>query len=141
MMDQRTPVAWSRRHRPGRARVLIEGPDAALWISDFRLFEEAGLDVALCHGPDSREPCPLVLHAECLLAPDADVVVMGRGLPAHDRTEMAAAWRHHHPGTPVLAEVSVAAGEAAPRGCIPLPCPSSVPGQIAAIWRALGQTV
>ena len=135
-MQQQIPAGWSRK-RPNRVRVLIEDPSAALRVSDFRLFEEAGLDVALCHGPDDREPCPLVLQGECPLAPEADVVVIGGGLGGHDRQELATAWQHHHPGTPILAEVSTALAEEPPSGCRPLPSPSSVQGQISAIWHSV----
>lgn len=135
-MQQQIPAGWGRKRRPNRVRVLIEEPSAALRGSDFRLFEEAGLDVAVCHGPDDREPCPLVLEGECPLAPEADVVVIGGGLD-HDRQELAEAWQLHHPGTPILAEVSTALGEEPPSACLPLPSPSSVQGQISAIWHAV----
>jgi hypothetical protein len=134
-MQQQIPAGWGRK-RPNRARVLIEDPSAALRGSDFRLFEEAGLDVALCHGPDQRVPCPLVLQGECPLASEADVVVIGGGLEDHDRQELAEAWQHQHPVTPILAEVPTALAEEPPPGCRPLPSPSSVQGQISAIWHA-----
>jgi hypothetical protein len=136
-MRQQIQAGWSRKRRPNRVRVLIEEPSAALRLSDFALFEEAGLDVALCHGPDDREPCPLVLQGECPLALGADVVIIGSGLHGHDRQELAKAWQHHHPGTPILAEVSVARAEEPPPGCRSLPSPSSVQGQISAIWHAV----
>ncbi|MDQ1490461.1 MAG: hypothetical protein QOJ23_2975 [Actinomycetota bacterium] len=136
-MRQQIQAGWSRKRRPNRVRVLIEEPSAALRLSGFRLFEEAGLDVAVCPGPDDREPCPLVLQGECPLALGADVVVIGSGLHGHDRQELAQAWQRHHPDTPVLAEVSMAGAEEPLPGCRPLLSPSSVQGQISAIWHAV----
>lgn len=57
-------------------QVLIESPDPALAVSDFGAFTAAGIDVALCHGPD---------HTTARVPGGA-----GRGLPAGRR-------RRRHP--------------------------------------------
>jgi hypothetical protein len=116
--------------------LLIEDPDSALRVADFRLFYDSGLEVARCAGPDDREACPLVEHGRCLLVEQADVVLMGPGLA--DRDEVARAIRHHRPSVPVV--VPVVRGNhkvAPPEGCVALPFPSSVEWQVEAVWRAL----
>jgi hypothetical protein len=95
----------------GRPRVLIEDDHPALAISDFSLFEQAGLDVAFCSGP-SEDPrvCPLLRGAPCQVLAHAEAVAEQR---------------------------RGAGGDLPPEGCAPLPYPSSVKGQIDAVWRAL----
>ena len=79
-MEQRIPRrTWSP---PGPAgshpRLLIEDDRAALAISDFSLFHEAGLDVAFCSGPgDDPGACPLLHGERCALVDRADVVLHG----------------------------------------------------------------
>jgi hypothetical protein len=134
-MEQR---AFSPRSHTGqvRPRLLIEDPDGALQVSDFRLFDEAGLDVALCHGPEPCDPCPLVEEGRCGLAEEADVVLIGSGMAPY-RADVAAAHRRSRPDRPVVVAVSRHDGEVPPQGCVPLTVPLSVGGQIRAVWRAL----
>ena len=137
-MEQHVPPTWRQPRHPGRPRLLIEDPNAALAGSEFRLFEEAGFEVALCAGPDADHPCPLVEHGVCDLARDADVVLVGLMEP-EDQTEVAAAIRHHVPDTPVVFEVRRSRGPCTevPDGCQTLMFPSSVNGQIDVLWKAL----
>lgn len=134
-MEQRPFSPWSRPEQD-RPRLLIEDPDRALLISDFRLLEESGFDVALCQGPGQGEPCPLVEHGQCDLADAADVVLMGPGM-AGDRDEVSAALHRQRPDRPVVVEVRTHEGELPPPDCVPLSVPTSVNGQIRAVWRAL----
>jgi hypothetical protein len=134
-MEQRAFSPWSHTGRV-RPRLLIEDPDGALQVSEFRLFEEAGLDVALCHGPAPCDPCPLVEQGNCKLAAEADVVLIGSGMAPH-RAEVAAAHQRTRPDRPVVVAVRRDNGEVPPPGCVPLTVPSSVDGQIRAVWRAL----
>ena len=118
-----------------RPRVLIEDDHEALAISDFSLFEQAGLDVAFCSGPGSDpRACPLQRGEPCPLLSRADAVLHGLD-PA---LGIAAAIRHQYPGLPVVAEQRDGpGGTLVPEGCTPLPYPCSVKGQIDALWRAL----
>ena len=134
-MQQREFSPWSQIGH-SRPRLLIEDPDPALRVSDFSLFTESGLDVALCSGPSTDEPCPLVEGGGCGLVDAADVVLMGPGLAGH-RHEVARALHRRRPGLPVVVEVSRDGSEAAPEGCVPLRVPASVDGQVRAVWRAL----
>lgn len=133
-MEQRDFKCWPQAS-PGRPRLLIEDPDPALRIADFHRFTEAGLDVALCSGPDHADRCQLVEHGECLLAAAADVIMMGPGI-GQSTEEIAAALHRHHPDVPVIVEVPRYGTHDVPDGCVPLPTPISVDGQIRAIWRA-----
>ena len=137
-MRQRIPRrAWygdgPAGHRP---RVLIEDDRPALSISDFSLFERAGLDVAFCPGPgEDRAGCPVLDGGQCAALDGADVVLHGLD-PAFG---VAAAIRRTHPGTPVLVGQRRGADgrpEPVPGGCVPLASPCSVPGQIDAVARA-----
>jgi len=138
-MEQRAFSPWSHTGEV-RPRVLIEDPDRALQVSEFRLFEEAGLDVALCQGPGPSDPCPLVEEGCCRLADEADVVLIGPGM-APCCAEVAAAHQQTRPDRPVVVAVRRHDGEGPPPGCVPLPVPASVGGQIRAVWRALEQPV
>jgi len=138
-MEQRAFSPWSHAGQV-RPRLLIEDPDGALQVSDFRLFEEAGLDVALCHGPAPCDPCPLVTKGNCQLAAEADVVLIGSGMAPY-RDEVAAAHRRTRPDLPVVVAVRRHDGEVPPPDCVPLTVPSSVAGQIRAVWRALDRPV
>jgi hypothetical protein len=138
-MEQRDFESWPQvRHR--RPRLLIEDPDPALLVSDFRRFTEAGFDVALCSGPDQTEECPLVGRGECSMAAAADVIVMGTGL-GESRDVISAALHRHHPRVPVIARVARQSLEDVPDGCIPLPTPMSVDGQVRVVWRAVERPV
>ena len=134
-MEQRAFSPWSRAGQV-RPRLLIEDPDRALQVSDFRLFEEAGLEVALCRGPSPSEPCPLITEGHCRLAEEADVVLIGPGTE-RGRTELAAAHRRTRPVLPVVVAVRRDDGDVPPAGCVPLTVPASVNGQIGTVWRAL----
>lgn len=134
-MEQRDFKSWSLAPN-SRPRLLIEDPDPALRVADFHRFTEAGLDVALCSGPDHDERCPLVEHGDCPLAAAADVILMGWDLGG-SREDIASALHRHHPDLPVIAKVHRHGPDDAPDGCVPLPTPMSVDGQIRAVWRAV----
>jgi hypothetical protein len=138
-MKQRVPWrAWKRADRAGRRpRVLIEDSHPALAISDFSLFEQAGFDVAFCSGPGpDLAACPLLHDQPCPVLARADAVL-------HDLDPglgVAAAIRHRRPEVPVLAAQRRRADgslPAVPQGCIPHVFPSSVKGQIDALWQVL----
>ena len=136
-MKQRVPRrAWRSARRPGhRPRVLIEDGRPALAISDFSLFEQAGFDVAFCPGP-GRVACPLPGGRPCPIVAGADAVLHG----LDPGLGVAAAIRRHRPGLPVVvAQRRRADGSLppVPPGCTPHVFPSSVQGQIGALWRAL----
>jgi hypothetical protein len=137
-MKQRVPRrTWhSARAVTGRPRVLIEDDHEALAISDFSLFEQAGLDIAFCSGPgEDPRACPLLRGEPCPVLARAEAVLHGLD-PA---LGIAAAIRRQRPDLPVVAEQRHGpGGTLAPEGCTPLPYPSSVKGQIDAVWRALG---
>jgi hypothetical protein len=124
----------------GRPRVLIEDDHEALAISDFSLFEQAGLDIAFCSGPTlpggGARACPLQRGEPCPLLARADAVLHGLD-PA---LGIATAIRRQYPGLPVVAEQRPSHGGTlppVPEGCTPLPSSCSVKGQIDAVWRAL----
>jgi hypothetical protein len=119
-----------------RPRLLIEDPDQALQVSDFRLFEEAGLAVALCQGPGPSDSCPLMAEGRCRLAEEGDVVLIGPGVGPFG-AELAAAHQQSRPGLPVVVAVRRDDGEVPPPGCVSLTVPASVTGQIRTVWRAL----
>jgi hypothetical protein len=128
----RSPTAGT-----GRPRVLIEDDHQALAISDFSLFEQAGLDIAFCSGPGAEpRACPLLRGEPCPVLARADAVLHG----LDPTLGIAAAICRQRPGLPVVVERHRRAGgdrPAAPEGCTPLPYASSVQGQIDAVWRAL----
>jgi hypothetical protein len=121
----------------GRPRVLIEDDHQALAISDFSLFEQAGLDIAYCSGPGGDSPaCPLLRGERCPVLARAQAVLHG----LDPGLGIAAAIRRQYPGLPVVVEQHRRPGgdlPPAPEGCTPLPYPSSVGGQIGAVWRVL----
>lgn len=138
-MKQRFPrrtwgTAAGAAHRP---RVVIEDDRPALAVSDFSLFEQAGLHVGFCSGP-GRQPvdCPLLRGQPCPALAGADAVLHG----LDPELGVAAAIRRHHPGLPVVVEQRRRPdGSMAdvPEGCVPLRYPCSVKGQIEALWRAI----
>ena len=117
--------------------MLFEDDDGVYAVSDFTAFSEAGLAVRLCRGPDieGTRPCPLLHGEPCSLASAADVIVFGHGNLRHPLLEELAA---AHPSTPMLVRVARDGddGRELPAGCIPLPWPMSVDGQVAAVRRA-----
>ena len=138
-MRQRVPRrTWgSPGAGTGRPRVLIEDDRQALAISDFSLFEQAGLDIAFCSGPgEDPRACPLLRGEPCPVLARAEAVLHGLD-PA---LGIAVAIRGQHPGLPVVVEQRGNPGAdqpPAPEGCTTLPRYSSVKGQIDAVWRAL----
>ncbi len=138
-MEQRIPRrSWRSPARAGhRPRVLIEDSHTPLRISDFSLFEQAGFDVAYCPGPGSDPAaCPVLQGGPCPALEGADVVLHGLD-PGFG---IAAAIRRAHPDIPVVLEVERRPDGSLPEvpdGCVPLPYPSSVKGQIEALWRVL----
>ena len=141
MWQHSTSFHWADdRRAAGRLRVLIENPSPALRVAGFTAYQDAGLDVALCTGPEGPgERCPLAEGGSCPLADAADVIVyaLDRGRPA--TAAVLDAIRARYPDTPVAVEVPHGApGQAAdlPDGCVALPFPCSVPGQVRVIRRA-----
>lgn len=120
-----------------RARLLVEDPSPALHVAEFRRFQEAGFDVAVCAGPGAEtDGCPLLHGGVCELADLADIVLMGPGM-AGCRAEVAAAHHRHRPDLPVVVQVPRTDPGQCPTGCIPDYYPGSVDGQIRSLWRAL----
>ncbi len=75
-MYQRIPSTWTaERHHC--LRLLIEDPDPVLALSDFESYREAGIEVALCSGPDRGDAggCPVVTGGRCPVLSRADVVL------------------------------------------------------------------
>jgi hypothetical protein len=136
MRQRKTTQAWSgpaNSHRP--TRVLIESADPALAVSDFAAFRAAGMDVALCQGPEhTPAECPVVRGEPCQLAAGADVILFDLG-PSGQR--VLEAERRLHPETPVV--VRGAAPGAVPEGCGQLSVNASVDGQISVLRRAADQ--
>lgn len=138
MRQRVTARRWYSPGRPGRRpRVLIEDGHPALAISDFSLLTQAGFDVAYCSGPDEAgRDCPVLRGQRCPLLAGADVVLHGLDL----ELGVAAAIRRQHPDATVLAEQGHAddgPAEQLPDGWLPIARECSVPGQIAALRRAL----
>jgi hypothetical protein len=135
-MDQRMFPSSEPLHGR-RPRLLVEDPDPALHVAEFRRFHDAGFDVALCGGPgDDSDRCPLVHGGECRLAEEADVVLIGPGM-ASCRDDVAAAHHRLRPDLPVVVQVPRSDPDQCPTGCIPDCYPSSVDGQIRSLWRAV----
>ncbi len=137
-MKQRLPSrAWYSGGTAHRPRVLVESDSPALAISDFSMYQAAGFDVGFCSGPGcTPEACPLLRGQKCDLLAGADAVLHGldRGLG------IVAAIRRQRPDIPVVVEARRGAGgrlPAVPEGCVVLPYPSSVKGQVDALRRAL----
>ena len=66
---------WSARE--GRARILVENPDASQLWAYAETLRDGGYDVATCTGehPDGHDRCPLLEAGRCELVEGADVVV------------------------------------------------------------------
>jgi hypothetical protein len=137
-MKQRAPRrTWSSPRLAGRRpRLLVEDSRPALAISDFSLFQDAGFDVAFCRGPGSDpDACPLLRGQQCTLVAGADVVLHG----LDPGLGVAPAIRRHRPELPMVIEQPRQEHGTAypvPAGCVPLPYPCSVSGQIDALLRA-----
>jgi len=139
-MKQRVPRrAWKSAPRAGhRPRVLIEDGHPALAISDFSLFEQAGFDVGFCSGPDpDLAGCPLLHDRPCPILAGADAVLHG----LDPGLGVAAAIRRHRPEVPVVVAAQRRRADGGltpvPQGCTPQVFPSSVKGQIDALWQVL----
>jgi len=135
-MKQRTLSPWSEDRHRQRPRVLVEDPHPALQVAEFRYFEDAGFDVAVCTGPGEEAPCPLEQGGDCRLAELADVVVMGPGMAPH-RAAVAAEMHRRRPEVPVVVQMPRDDPDQCPPGCIAQYVPSSVEGQIRSVWKAL----
>ena len=137
-MKQRVHTrTWSSPGLAGRRpHLLVEDSRPALAISDFSLFQDAGFDVAFCRGPDSDPgACPLLRGQQCMLVAGADVVLHG----LEPGLGVAAAIRRHRPELPVVIEQprkEPGTAYPVPAGCLPLPYPCSVSGQIDALLQA-----
>jgi hypothetical protein len=133
-MKQRVPRrAWYSGRSLDRPRVLVESASPALAVSDFSVFQDAGFDVGVCSGPGGTpEDCPLLRGEECALLEGADAVLHKLDQPL----DIAAAIHRQRPDIPVLVEVRRGADgsmPAVPAGCVPLPYPCSVRGQVDAL--------
>lgn len=116
----------------GRELVLVESDDPALAISDFRLFDEAGIDVVLCPGPGAATPCPVLNGEDCALLALVDVVL--HELRAHP--DIVAGICRLHPGLPVVMAGEAGSGTSLPAGAGAVPVACSVDGQADAVHRA-----
>ena len=120
----------------GRRLHLLVEDSPALAISDFSLFQDAGFDVAFCSGPGSDPgACSLLRGQQCMLVAGADVVLHG----LDPVLGVAPAIRRHRPELPMVIEQPRQEHGTAypvPAGCVPLPYPCSVSGQIDALLRA-----
>jgi hypothetical protein len=115
-------------------RVLIENPSPALQLADFSVFSDAGLDVALCSGPDGDAECPLVEGRSCPLADGADVIMFG--LDAVTGPEILERLQATHPTLPIVVEVRRSETVDVPDGCVPMPFPATVDEQVRVVRRA-----
>jgi hypothetical protein len=127
---------WSEVRDRRRPRLLVEDPHAAFEVAEFRCFEDAGFDVAVCTGPGEGVPCPLEEGADCRLAELADVVVMGPGMAPH-RAAVAAEMHRRRPEVPVVVQMRRDDPGQCPPGCIAQYAPASIEGQIRSVWNAL----
>jgi len=119
-----------------RLLLFVEEPSPALGVAEFRRFEEAGFDLALCSGPCEGRVCPLKKGGDCRLVDVADLVVMGPGVAGH-RAKVAAAIQHTRPGLPIVVQMLRGDSGQCPPACVPSYYPVSVDGQIRSLWRAL----
>ena len=137
-MTPRVPRrAWRSRAPGPRPRILVEDSHAALAISEFSLFAQAGFEVAVCPGP-GRAPgdCPELHGRECAALAGADAVLHN----LDPDLGIAGAIRVRYPGKPVVMEVRRRPDGSlppVPEGCVPLVYPCSVKGQIDALWRVI----
>lgn len=120
-------------------RVLIESNDGISQISDFSTFRMAGMDVAICSGPDAAgEECPLVRGEACRFADKADAVLVDLNLSRPEVRQVVAALVAHHPDTGIVVEVPRGGPDdivALPDGTVALPSPASVSEQIRVLRR------
>ena len=135
-MHQHTTGPWSETQHGRRPRLLIEDPSPVFEVAEFRRFEDAGFDVAVCSGPDEAHRCPLTEGGDCRLAELADVVLIGPGMAPH-RGEIAAAHRRRRPDLPLVVQVPRDDPGQCPPGFFAGYVPASVDGQIRSLWRAL----
>jgi hypothetical protein len=135
-MKRRMLNPWSEVGHGPRPRLLIEDPHPVLQVADFRWFEDAGFDVAVCSGPGEGDPCPLGEGGACRLAELADVVMMGAGMAPH-REAVAAAMHRSRPDVPVVVQMPREDPGPCPPGCIAQYTPTTVNGQIRSLWKAL----
>lgn len=112
-----------------RLRVLIEDPGAE-WFDEFVRYRSAGLEVAVCTGPEDPggQKCPHLRGRQCEMWDEADVVVFA--LP---RDEPAArmvlkAGRRAHPGKRVVFDLTEDADSGGPEKL-----PASASSRISAI--------
>lgn len=138
-MHQRTSGHWPANSHPKRPRLLVENASPALRHADFRVFQEAGFEVALCTGPDADDPCLLVEQGACTLANCADVVLFGLGHAEPSHREVLRALRARFPTTAVVIEVPrrESGGHPVPGGCPVLAFPASLEGQVRALRQAV----
>lgn len=141
---QRARANTGKAEQTGQAHskpwVLVEEAGPLAQVSDFSRFREAGFEVALCSGPKGAGACPLACEGHCQLADAADVVLFGLALDDAAAQDVLRAHLRHHPGTPVVVEAPRSSETDIPAdnpNCTVLPFPTSVNGQIRALWNAL----
>ena len=139
-MLKRASERWRSASHSERPRVLVEDPNGAFRNADFRAFEQAGFDVALCTGPDADTDCPLHDSQRCGLVERADVILFGLGTTDERSRAVLRALRTHYPETPVVVEVPRERSQDdahLPEGCLALAFPASIDGQTRVLWEAL----
>jgi hypothetical protein len=90
----------------GAPRVLIEDAGEGVDLATATALRRAGYAVAVCPGPASGDPCPLVKHGECSWAAGADVVVSRLGLGVRPTREIVDALRRRYASKPLVVEAS-----------------------------------
>jgi len=122
--------------RSGRLRLIVETDDPAVAICDFATFVDAGFDVVVCGGPGNGTLCPALAGQTCAAVDDADVVFSTFRDPAQRRI-VAQAVHATSPDVPMVVSAPPVAADDLPDGCVRLSDLTSVPGQIAALRRAV----
>jgi hypothetical protein len=125
------PDAWASA--TGRKRVLVEGPDS--WALAEEL-ESAGYEVAICHGPEGNERCPLLVSNQCAAAAGADAIVSA--LPAADGDPIVRALADAYPNTPVVVEAPQYAADRYPTARRVIETPLSTSDVLDALGEVLG---
>jgi hypothetical protein len=110
----------------GRARVLVENPDAAVRAVMAQVLGAAGYAVETCAGPRAHD-CPVLAGKACPMAARSDVVVSGLGLTRPASRAVVQGLRTLHPRPSILVDApgpQVAAHPEVVEGCevLTFPC-------------------
>lgn len=123
MVIRRTAL-W-REGSSERLRVLIEDPNAE-WFDEFARYRSAGLEVAVCTGPDAPgQKCPHLAGRGCDLWDEADIVVFALPRDEPAGRMVLKVGRREHPGKPIVYDLIQDAETDSPH--------QSTPARIAAI--------